>query len=258
MTKIITIANPQPKSGRTTCAVNLAACLAAWEEPVLLMDMDPRGGCLLLLDPNPRVQRHGLDTLIDSGTYETKNIRINSPMPGMWFIPPGPNLREAVRNKGYDNICKIISDICEQIDAYSWLIIDTPPDIGPLTEAALKVSDTIIVPFPRPASMASSVSTLSQIHQLMTLAEQIRTKGYRISISGLLRFPNLEHPDIRVEFGWEKHLDSIYLPFEIPFDPVVSEGLASASPVVLVDAMSNVSEAFFQVCRHIRNMFELD
>ncbi|MCH7618374.1 MAG: AAA family ATPase, partial [Candidatus Marinimicrobia bacterium] len=42
MSKIIVVANQKGGVGKTTTAVNLAACMAVTEVPTLIIDMDPQ------------------------------------------------------------------------------------------------------------------------------------------------------------------------------------------------------------------------
>lgn len=145
--RIISIANQKGGCGKTTTAVNLAACLAAKARRTLLVDLDPQGHATLALGVEHEslngsmyevlAHTRSLDSIIrrvgenlDLAPAEVRLSAIEQHLAGVEGREQ--RLREA--------ICSISSQ------RYQYVVIDCPPSIGLLTFNALVASGELIVP----------------------------------------------------------------------------------------------------------------
>ena len=147
MSKIIAVTNQKGGVGKTTTAVNLAACLGVLEKKVLLIDSDPQANA-----------SSGLGIDIDSvrlGTYQllehncsAQDAVINTSAPNVDLIAAHIDL-VAIEIELIDleereyMLLKALQPIK---DLYDYILIDCAPSLGLLTLNALTASDSIIIP----------------------------------------------------------------------------------------------------------------
>lgn len=143
---VITIANQKGGCGKTTTAINLAACLGEKNLRVLLVDMDPQGHSSLGL---------GFKSIETQGLYEvfcediTIQEAIHTDVSKNVDLIPGSISLAAIEYEfsDYPEREKQLLIQLENIkNKYDFVIIDCPPSLGFLSINALRSADEVIIP----------------------------------------------------------------------------------------------------------------
>lgn len=149
--RTIAIINQKGGCGKTTTAVNLAACMARLGHRTLLVDMDPQGHCATgLAVPEEQVEKTVFDCLIEPGDGRT------SVVPDItWQIATGFDLAPSnLRLAAFEQLfagrpgreLRLQRALLAVQDKYEWCIVDCPPGVGLLTFNALVAADEVIIP----------------------------------------------------------------------------------------------------------------
>ncbi len=147
MVRVIAVANQKGGVGKTTTAVNLAACLAAKGKKTLLLDTDPQGNATSGLGFDKRdIRRCVYDALINE--LPLAEIVKHSAYPGLDLIPATIQLAGAeIELVSLMNREGRLKNALERIKhEYDYVIIDCPPSLGLLTINALTASSSIMIP----------------------------------------------------------------------------------------------------------------
>jgi len=172
MSNVIAIVNHKGGTGKTTTAINLAAGLTRYSDVTsscLVIDMDPHGSAtstlLGKLDGEPPA-RSIFDVLrraitpqdgVASTMYD-ENIDI---------LPSNPSLESMAKTQITDRLSKVVGSLAT---SYGWIIIDTPPNLGILTQNALVAADYVVIP-----SQCSGLAVPS-LHQIKALIEKVQER----------------------------------------------------------------------------------
>jgi len=131
--KVLAVVNQKGGCGKTTIAVNLAACLAVAGERVLLVDMDPQGHASLALGIN--VDELEV-TMYNALTDDEKDIASLSQVlvaadDNLWFAASNILLsaieQQLAGKKGRED--RLRNCLVEAIPSYDFCIIDCPPSL---------------------------------------------------------------------------------------------------------------------------------
>jgi len=159
--QIVAIVNHKGGVGKTTSAVNIAACWGEMGKRVLLIDLDPQGSASLSF---------GID---DDGNALLQALQKTSALPvlstkaqGVDLVPAGHGLAEA-RQRFVGTVGSELLMRCLGYTEGKWdfVIIDCPPSFDILTMNALKASAHVVIPV---EANYLSYSGLSQMIQAVT------------------------------------------------------------------------------------------
>jgi chromosome partitioning protein len=165
MSNVIAVVNHKGGSGKTTTAINLAAGLIRYSDVTsscLLIDMDPHGCAtstlLGKLDGDPPA-RSVFDVLRRAITPQD-GITTTVYDEEIHLLPSNPSLESMAKTQITDRLEKVVQVLAPH---YGWIIIDTPPNLGVLTQNALVAANYVLVPTPCTGLAVPAMRQLTQV-----------------------------------------------------------------------------------------------
>ena len=245
---VYAIANQKGGVGKTTTAVNVAACIAEAGYGTLLVDVDPQGNATVGIGAD-RHEGLGLYDVL-CGEAEAHHAIRSTSVERLALLASTPDLAGATmelpRLPGSET--RLRDALARVRDEYAYTLLDCPPSLGPLTVNALVAADRVIVPVQTEYFALEGLAGL-----LDTLALIQRELNPRLTVAGML----LTMHDARtklaqdVEAEVRRHFPALVFDTVIPRNVRLGEAPSFGRPVIHHDPHCAGSDAYFELAKEV-------
>ena len=244
MGRILCVANQKGGVGKTTTAINLAAGLARAGKRTLLIDLDPQCNATSGLGqkPTPRhalVQRGPLHEALVPTSYE-----------GLSLLPGSRSFQDvdALAKSNDSQADAIRAHLASELAGYDYVLIDSPPSLGTLTQTALAASTEVLIP------IQCEYFAMEGLTQMINVIRAVMKKHPgRLEFGGILltmHDTSLEltrevDAEVRDFFG-EVVFDTV-----IPRDVAVAEAPSHGTAVMDYAPRARGTRAYLELCLEV-------
>jgi chromosome partitioning protein len=243
---IYALANQKGGVGKTTTAINLAACLAEAGERALVIDLDPQANATSGL--GERANGHSTYDLLD-GAPLSELVR-HTRFANLDLVPSKADLAGAAVELAQhaDGETFLRAGLEEARESYRFVFLDCPPSFGPLTVNALAAADKVLVP------VQAEYYALEGLAQLVTSIDLVKRRlNPRLEIGGVLMTMVDGRTRLAAEVTAEvrRHFGPLVFTTTVPRSVRLAEAPSHGLPAIAFDRRSAGADAYWKVAMEL-------
>lgn len=249
MGRVICLANQKGGVGKTTTAVNLAACLGLAGHPTLLIDLDPQASASSGVGVSRGENDPSTYDVIIGQQPAAAAIR-TSAVAGLAVLPASRDLIgaeiELVPMLAREH--RLADALRGVRDQYEFILVDCPPSLGLLTLNGLTAADAVLIP------LQCEYYALEGLSAILETVELIRKRlNPSLQIEGLLltMFDTRNGLCHQVVEEVRRYFPQDVFDTIIPRNVRLSEAPSHGLPTVVYDPTSRGAQAYQMLAREM-------
>ena len=235
--------------GKTTTAVNLAACMAQLDKKTLLIDSDPQGNATSGMGVDKRELKNSIyDVLINH--VPIHQAILHSTVEKLDILPSNIDLAgaeiEMVSMISRETIlARAVQEIREE---YEYIFIDAPPSLGLITLNAFAAADQVLIPI---QCEFYALEGLSQLIKTISLIKKHINKTLEVEGVVLTMYDGRTNLSIQVVEEVKRFFAQKVHRAVIPRNVRLGEAPSHGKPITVYDPKCAGAEAYMDLAREL-------
>src|SRR5215475_8536140 len=244
--RVYALANQKGGVGKTTTAINLAACLAEAGERTLVVDLDPQANATSGLGE----RANGTSSLDLLDGIPLPKLAKSTRFARLDLVPAkaelaGTAVELSRRGDGERYLADALTDATRE---YAFVFVDCPPSLGPLTVNALAAADRVLVP------VQAEYYALEGLAQLLRSVDIIKARlNPHLAVAGVLltMVDGRTRLSADVDNELRRHLGELVFKTSVPRSVRLAEAPSHGLPAIAYDRRSAGAEAYWKVAMEL-------